>query len=457
MGKKRGERGAVLVEFVLILPVFLLLLFGGLDMSITVGSVSTFDSGVQQGANLIAAGDQAPNTGPCVTNMKRAGATLGTAQALCEVTDAIGSVSGVDLSTLQLAIICKDASGSLLLTTGCGANPTDPPASFVVCARAHLHSVTGLLSSMLDGLWANATGSGTIPGSGAAPTFDAYNTSPSGPNALACPSGASYTVTFDANGGGGTMNPETSNTQTALSPNQFTPPAAGEQFLDWTDGSGNTYPNQALYSFTADDTITAQWGPPPTYSVTYEATDSDGNAPTSGTAPNDATSPYTSGATVSVLGNTGVPPLALSGYAFEGWCTTDNAGNPTVCTGTSYTAGEKFVISADTTLYAQWAVTTYTLTYTTTNSDGTPTTGGAAPTFYQSPYPSAATVTVLGNPGSLTLTQGTTTYTFYGWCTTDTDALAPVSDPTACNGNSYVEGGTFTISGNVTLYAQWTT
>jgi hypothetical protein len=47
-------------------------------MSITVGSVSTFDSGVQQGANLIAAGDQAPNTGPCVTNMKRAGATLGT-------------------------------------------------------------------------------------------------------------------------------------------------------------------------------------------------------------------------------------------------------------------------------------------------------------------------------------------------------------------------------------------
>ncbi len=100
----------------------------------------------------------------------------------------------------------------------------------------------------------------------------------------------------------------------------------------------------------------AQWGPPPTYSVTYEATDSDGSAPTSGSAPNDVNSPYTSGATVTVLSNTGVPPLALSGYAFEGWCTTDNATNPTACTGTSYTAGETFGISADTTLYAQWAV-----------------------------------------------------------------------------------------------------
>ena len=450
MGKKRGERGAVLVEFALILPVFLLLVFGGIDISLTVSSVSTFDSGVQQGANLIAAGDQAPSTGPCVRNMVGAGATLGTAQALCEVTDTIGSVSGLDLSTLQLAIICKDASGSLLLTTGCGANPTDPPASFVVCARARLHSVTGLLSAMIDGLSANATGSGTIPGSGAAPTFDAYNTSPSG---LACPSGPSYTVTFDAGTGTGSMSRETSNTQTALSPNGFTAPA-GDQFLGWTDSSGKPYPDQAPYSFTADDTMTAQWGPG--YSVTYEATDSDGSPPTSGTAPNDTNSPYTSGAKVTVLGNTETTPLTLTGYTFAGWCTTDTAApapDPTACTGTSYTAGEKFTISGSVTLYAQWAVaTTYTLTYTTITSGGTPTSGGTAPTFYQSPYPSGATVTVLDNTGVLTLTVSGTPYTFNGWCTADASLTA---DPTVCNGTTYAPGAKFTISGNVTLYSLW--
>jgi hypothetical protein len=247
------------------------------------------------------------------------------------------------------------------------------------------------------------------------------------------------------------MSPETSTTHTALSPNGFTAPA-GEQFLDWTDSSGNTYPDQAPYSFTADDTMTAQWVPG--YSLTYEAKDSDGSVPT-GTAPNDTNSPYTSGAKVTVLGNTGVPPLALTGYAFEGWCTTDTAGDPTACTGgTSYTAGENFHISADTTLYAQWAVTTtYTLTYTTVTSGGTPTSGGAAPTFYQSPYPSGATVTVLGNPGTLTLTVSGTPYTFSGWCTTDASAT---QDPTVCNGTSYAPGATFTISGNVTLYSLWT-
>ena len=202
VAKKRSERGAVLVEFVLILPVFILLLFGGLDMAITVNGAGTFHAGVQEGASLIAAGDQAPSTGPCVTKMT--GAPTLTAQALCEVTDAIGSVSGVDLSTLQLAIICKDASGSLLLTTGCGANPTDPPASFVVCARAHLHSVTGLTADILDGLSVTATAPGTIHGYGTTtytrPTFDAYNSGGSDP--LACPSGTSgtsYTVTFGAN------------------------------------------------------------------------------------------------------------------------------------------------------------------------------------------------------------------------------------------------------------------
>ena len=93
----------------------------------------------------------------------------------------------------------------------------------------------------------------------------------------------------------------------------------------------------------------------PGYKVTYDA-----NGATSGGVPTDAKS-YTSGAEVTVLGNTG--NLAKSGYTFGGWNT--NADG----TGTNYVADNTFEITANTTLYAKWnAKTISTLTKT-----GTPT------------------------------------------------------------------------------------
>lgn len=64
-----------------------------------------------------------------------------------------------------------------------------------------------------------------------------------------------------------------------------------------------------------------------------------------GTPPSDATE-YTNGATVTVLGNYGM--LTKNGYAFTGWNTKDDG------TGTSYEAGETFIIYDNTPLYAQW-------------------------------------------------------------------------------------------------------
>ena len=93
----------------------------------------------------------------------------------------------------------------------------------------------------------------------------------------------------------------------------------------------------------------------PGYKVTYDA-----NGATSGDVPTDATS-YTSGATVTVLDNTG--DLAKSGYTFGGWNTKADG------TGTDRVAGSTFEITANTTLYAKWnAKTISTLTKT-----GTPT------------------------------------------------------------------------------------
>ena len=69
-----------------------------------------------------------------------------------------------------------------------------------------------------------------------------------------------YTVTFIANGGTGTMAPETNSASAALTPNSFT--RAGYNFAGWNTvagGGGSAYVNDANYAFTASVTLYAQW------------------------------------------------------------------------------------------------------------------------------------------------------------------------------------------------------
>ena len=203
----------------------------------------------------------------------------------------------------------------------------------------------------------------------------------------------------------------------------------GYTFAGWdttADGTGTAYAAGATFTISASTTLYAVWAPANT--VTY-----DGNGATGGTAPVDASSPYASGATVTVLANTG--SLVKTGYTFAGWDTTADG------TGTAYAAGATFTISASTTLYAAWTANSDTVTY-----DGNEQTGGTAPVDASSPYASGATVTVLGNTGSL-VNAG---YTFAGWDT--------VSYGTAANGEGtfYAPGATFTILASTTLYAVWT-
>jgi uncharacterized repeat protein (TIGR02543 family) len=80
-----------------------------------------------------------------------------------------------------------------------------------------------------------------------------------------------------------------------------------------------------------------------TYTVTYN-----GNTNTSGNVPTDGSSPYSSGSSVIILGNSGSPILAKTGFTFAGWNTAANGS------GTSYTQGNAFSINSNTTLYAQW-------------------------------------------------------------------------------------------------------
>ena len=108
------------------------------------------------------------------------------------------------------------------------------------------------------------------------------------------------------------------------------------------------------------------------YHVTYE-----GNGSTGGTVPTDATE-YANDAEVTVLGNTG--SLVKEGYTFAGWNTAADGS------GTTYTAGNKFHILHDMTLYAKWTICDYTINWQvngaswTEGSPATSATYGTQPT-----------------------------------------------------------------------------
>ncbi|MFP9117204.1 YDG domain-containing protein [Flavobacterium sp. RNTU_13] len=126
-----------------------------------------------------------------------------------------------------------------------------------------------------------------------------------------------------------------------------------------------------------------------TYTVTYN-----GNGSTSGSAPTDSNA-YASGATVTVLGNTG--SLAKTGSTFNGWNTAANGS------GTTYQSGNTFTISANTTLYARWA----TLTPSGTALTGFNYTQGSGPSASQSFNLTGSNLNTGG--GTITVT-GSTNY-----------------------------------------------
>jgi uncharacterized repeat protein (TIGR02543 family) len=242
-----------------------------------------------------------------------------------------------------------------------------------------------------------------------------------------------YLVTYDANGATGGAVPvdggsyQEGQTVTVLG-NSGALVRPGYAFSGWNraaNGSGTSYAPAATFTMgAANVTLYAQWTLIPTYFVTYS-----GNGAPSGFAPVDSNA-YEEGATITVLGNTG--SLGLPGYAFSGWNTASNG------TGTSYAPAATFAMGAsDVTLYAQWTlIPTYTVIYA-----GNGATGGAVPVDAGS-YQQGATVTVLGNTGSLVKAG----YSFNGWNTLSNGS-----------GTSYAPAATFAMgTANVTLYAQWT-
>ena len=96
-----------------------------------------------------------------------------------------------------------------------------------------------------------------------------------------------FDVTFDANGGSGTMSAQTEIAAASILGNSFT--RSGYTFSEWNtaaDGTGTAYAAGASFPFTADDTLYAQWlKSSPSIDATHDIwIEGDGSNPDDGTS-----------------------------------------------------------------------------------------------------------------------------------------------------------------------------
>jgi len=224
-----------------------------------------------------------------------------------------------------------------------------------------------------------------------------------------------YDITYNLDGGSNHgSNPATYTIETATI-TLLDPTKTGYTFNDWyseaeftneiTEITLGSTGNVTLYAkFTINE-----------YTVTFNGNTSDGGAVPSNIDQNYDTQ-------VTVPGNTG--SLTKTGYTFDGWNTEAGGG------GTEYVATDTFNMPANnSTLYSQWTTVTYDITYNLNSG----TNHSSNPATYKI---DTATITLL-DPTK-------TGYTFGGWYS-ETEFTNEITEITI--------GST----GDVTLYAQWTT
>lgn len=222
-----------------------------------------------------------------------------------------------------------------------------------------------------------------------------------------------YTLSYNANGGSGAPS---SQTGTGVGSYTFTisstkPTRTGYTFLGWSLSSTATaasYQPGGSITLTASDILYAVWKAN-TYTVSYNANGGSG-------APSNQTKTY--GVTLT-LSNT---KPTRTGYTFSAWNTAQNGS------GTSYAPGGSYTANAAVTLYAQWTVNTYVVTFDAQGGSVTP---ASKSVTYGQPYGSLPVPVRAG-------------YRFDGWFT-------------AATGGTQVTAETVvTVTSAQTLYAQWT-
>ena len=153
--------------------------------------------------------------------------------------------------------------------------------------------------------------------------------------------GNEITITFDPNGGAGSMEPMSVNPGVGnkLTGNTFT--RENYTFTGWNtaaDGTGMTYADGATVNFSADTTLYAQWTQNPV--ITFNANGGKGTMGTQTVKPNEATA---------LTANS----FTRADYDFTGWNTAKDG------TGTAYADKANITTNENVTLYAQWKLHKY--------------------------------------------------------------------------------------------------
>lgn len=233
---------------------------------------------------------------------------------------------------------------------------------------------------------------------------------------MTVPAKASYAVTYYNNGGGTAPSAQTKWYGEDLTLNGAITNRTNYVFKNWNtkaDGSGTAYAAGAKYTGNAALTLYAQWYAP--YTITPNA-----NGGTLKSGCSALTKVYN---TAKAIWASSLNPTR-TGYTFTGWNTkADGAG-------TSYSAGANYSTNANATLYAQWRINTWAVTY---NGNGS--TGGST----------AAQTKTYGQ--SLTLRSNGFTRTGYNFVNWNTKADG--------SGTGYNAGASYTGNAALTLYAQW--
>jgi len=252
-----------------------------------------------------------------------------------------------------------------------------------------------------------------------------------------------WTVTFDINGGTGTV-PAKKKVKQGQG-DSITLPSGnglnknGHAFGGWNtadDGTGTDYAVGASFTPIASITLYAKWvasgGVPTQYTVTF-----DGNGETGGSAPGNESGEHGDPITIPNKGS-----LVKIGHTFVGWNLESNGSGVT-----TYEEDDEYEIDADDadtsnviTFYAVWNAITYTIAF-----DGNGETGGSAPGNESGEHGDPITIP---NEGSLVKTG----YDFVGWNLQSNGSGATTYEE---DDEYEVDAGDANASNVITLYAKW--